>query len=114
MGEGGEKMSKYTKGPWEIKEVKTSCGRAFKIDKIGSNCEYGLVACIYDDNTTLNEKSHKELEANAQLIASAPDLLESCKIMTSLCRIKYGNLDKKIYKEILKAEQAIAKAENHT
>ena len=41
---------------------------------------------------------------------AAPELLEALEIMTSLCRIKYGNLDKDIYEEILKAESAINKA----
>ncbi|MDD5013572.1 MAG: hypothetical protein PHW73_00535 [Atribacterota bacterium] len=35
------------------------------------------------------------------------DLLRSLKIMTSLCKIKYGNLDKEVYEEILKSEELI-------
>jgi len=38
------------------------------------------------------------------------NLLEACEIMTGLCRVKYGNLDKKVYSEILKAEQVLAEA----
>lgn len=43
-------------------------------------------------------------------LASAPELLESLAVMTSLCRLKYGNLDEDVYAEILKAEAAIRKA----
>jgi len=46
----------------------------------------------------------------AQLLAAASELLESLAVMTSLCRLKYGNLDEDVYAEILKAEAAIRKA----
>ena len=47
----------------------------------------------------------EEIEATTKLIAAAPELLESLKMMTSLCKIKHGNIDKDVYDEILKAEQ---------
>ena len=42
-----------------------------------------------------------------------PKLLEKLKLMTALVKIKYGNLDDKIWKEIQETEQLIEKAENN-
>jgi hypothetical protein len=58
---------------------------------------------------------NEESEANMQFIIIASnnhyELLEALKTMTSLVRIKYGNLDKKVYEEILKAEKLLSNAE---
>ncbi len=72
--------SKFTPGPWEMKEVPTQCGRAFRIGR-GAMLEPGPKGCciIYDDyGAGANE--HK---ANAHLIASAPDLYEALKAILS-------------------------------
>ena len=90
---------KYTRGPWKIQ---TDDKGFYWIDKITKDGGFSICNC----------GTAKNAEANALLIATAPKLLKTCKIMTALCRLKYGNLDKKVYKEILKSEQAIAKAEN--
>lgn len=50
----------------------------------------------------------------AHVMAAAPDLLESLKVMTAFCRLKYGNLDPDVYAEIQKAEAICAKAEGKT
>jgi len=50
-------------------------------------------------------------QANTDILAAAPDMYEELKIMTALVRLKYGNLDTDVYKEILKAERIIAEAE---
>jgi hypothetical protein len=69
-----------TKGPWFVKEVKTQVGRAFKINEPEKIDEpHGIIACIYDDDTLLNNRPHEEHEANAHLIAAAPELLGACK-----------------------------------
>lgn len=68
--------SKFTPGPWEMKEVPTQCGRAFRIGR-GAMLEPGPKGCciIYDDyGAGANE--HK---ANAHLIASAPDMASFVK-----------------------------------
>ena len=106
-------MSKHTPGPWEVKEVKTQIGRAFKINEIGIDTDHGCLACIYDDNTTLNERQHDEHEANVHLIASAPELLEVCKDLFAYYSQAYKETDLTPYqrKQKNKAKQAIAKAE---
>ena len=70
---------KHTPGPWEVECVKTSIGRCFKVGKReffagGHGC-----ICLYDDDTSINPLPHKEIEANAYLVASAPKLYKACK-----------------------------------
>lgn len=106
-------MSKYTKGPWEIQEVKTSCGRCFKIDEHGKNSDHSVIACIYDDSTTLNERPHIEHEANAQLISAAPELLEACKRFVKNSPCSNGCKANDMTCDTQFAEQAIGKAEGN-
>ena len=64
-------MTDYTKGPWGVfNHNGTIC-----IDNRGGD---GRRPCIVDwPGFDGNEMSRKENEANAQLIAAAPDLLEA-------------------------------------
>ena len=104
----------HTEGEWEATEVKTSCGRAFKIDVAGQDNKHGLIACIYDDATTLNTKPHEEHEANARLICAAPKLKTTMQdIMKLADKAIYADEAKrgKILNEIaFVAEQALAEA----
>lgn len=72
--------AKHTPEPWAKAVKTTQIGRCFVIDnpdRLGG--QHGHICCIYDDNTSLNMKSHEEHEANANLIAAAPELLEALK-----------------------------------
>ena len=105
----------YTKGPWKVMKVKTQVGKAFKITEIDKgDLVHGLIACIYDDNTSLNERPHDEHEANARLISSAPELLEALKAVRTLLlqNRALGLCQGTEYVYIVdKVEQAISKAE---
>lgn len=48
--------------------------------------------------------SKEEKCQNVRAIIYAPELLKQLKIMTSLCELKYGNLDKDVYVEIVKSQ----------
>lgn len=65
---------KHTTGPWEVKVVPIeSRGGSNTCFKIGP-----FNACIYDDwRPRENGISHEENEANAKLIAEAPELLKA-------------------------------------
>lgn len=70
-------MSNYTKGEWKIERVPIqSSGGSNTCFKIGP-----FQACIYDDWRQYQEYGITTLEneANAKLIAAAPDLLEACQ-----------------------------------
>lgn len=66
----------HSAGPWKVTEVKTSVGRAFKINRVDHSAGSEVITCIYDDNnSTQNKISHEEHKANAHLIAACPDML---------------------------------------
>jgi len=85
---------KHTKGPWKVSKQK------------GFTDNYRIFAEYKDVASIDNSCSIKTL-ANANLIASAPELLEVCKNVISLPEFAQGK-----YNPLLnKIEQAIAKAE---
>ena len=66
--------AKHTSGPWVFDEVRTDCGRAFRIGS-GEMLTAGKGCCIIYDDYPGNPDN--ERKANARLIAAAPDLLEA-------------------------------------
>jgi hypothetical protein len=62
--------------------------------------------CVQGHGTPEEEK-----EANARLIAAAPELLKYLIIMTELVKLKFGHGDDLVYQEVKDAENVIAKAE---
>jgi hypothetical protein len=87
----------YTKGKWEVSgsvmERKWLNGslhlnRMVKVDDAESN--YPTLAEIYERNNP------NEAEANAQLIAAAPDLLEACKEAAKLIQTARKHFPKSI------------------
>ncbi len=66
--------TKHTPGPWALEEVRTDCGRAFRIGS-GEMLKAGKGCCIIYDDYPGNPEN--ERKANARLIAAAPDLLEA-------------------------------------
>lgn len=84
----------HTQGRWMQKSVMTSIGRAYKVNTPGAiDDKHGLIACIYDDHTTLNERPHMEHEANARLIATAPDLQDENQTLAALCRQQHEAIE---------------------
>jgi len=72
-------MSGYTKVPWKYQHS----AKNFAFNVIGTMVggKYKIARCPYVviDNEVLNEREYKEAEANAKLIAAAPELLEALK-----------------------------------
>lgn len=52
---------------------------------------------------------HQQAEQLTALSSQRDELATSLSLMTSLCRLKYGNLNKDVYAEIEKAESLVAK-----
>lgn len=71
-----EKQETFTPGPWAIEDCTPgeSTGLCFAI-----NSENNVIARTTD--------GWKEAEANARLIASAPELLEQCKLFEKLLTV---------------------------
>lgn len=76
--------AKHTSGPWVFDEVRTDCGRAFRIGS-GEMLTAGKGCCIIYDDYPGNPDN--ERKANARLIAAAPDLLEALEEISR----KYSN-----------------------
>lgn len=71
-------MSKHTPGPWEVSTFAAHTDKAglpagvYTVEDDGSDGDY---VCMIETDWIEPDEAH----ANAQLIASAPELLEACK-----------------------------------
>ena len=85
-------MSKHTLGQWKLHDME-------------SNIIVGNDHITIADVNARN-KTQEENQANAQLIAAAPDLLEACKDLVSR-----ATMSEETMSIFIKAKQAIKKAE---
>ncbi len=71
LAEAREVEAKRTPGEWRDHLVPTSCGRCHKIldPATPDKSDHGSIACIYDDDTTLQPRPSAEHAANAAAIA---------------------------------------------
>lgn len=93
--------AQHTQGPWNVS--KPNCGLGI-FDVNGKS-----VAAISSNQS----RSWEEKEANARLIASAPELLEALKASRAVLKSVIGTIDEmRIIKEQIDLiDKAIAKAE---
>lgn len=95
--------SKHTPGPWEVMFAGSSkAGQPFKIDEAyvyAPNTQDDTAICADIIDPVTQEIS----EANARLIAAAPDLLEACQLAL--------DSDDKAVRRFLRAAIAKAKGE---
>jgi phosphoenolpyruvate carboxylase len=91
--------SKHTKGEWEVKTYPT-VGYPYFIKSEYTSAHIALIGLPYEGETP-----DEEAEANARLIAAAPELLEALKVCyKSLCT--YGShpiIEKQVEAAIQKA-----------
>lgn len=91
-------MSGFTKGPWYVSPYKTSIGITSRPD--GGYADR-VAECDYWTPPRRGQPDRPEAEANALLIASAPDLLET------LQQLEYWfNTDAEILDAMTDAERA--------
>lgn len=83
-------MSGHTPGPWFARQ----CGKAWAIDF--NEDQEQVVDYVYE-------------EADAHLIAAAPDLLEACEALSSIEHIEQASIGP-LREALMKARAAIAKA----
>lgn len=101
-------MSGYTKGPWEYEWSTSpyySDGEVIAGDKkiaivCGSN---------YGEWRDADDCGEAEFQANAALIAAAPDLLEACEALNCIDHIEQASVGP-LRDALMKARASIAKA----
>jgi hypothetical protein len=96
----------HTKGPWKVDGANAQWGDGTKVRAIWGNEGEGMgaVAWVTDDY-------FEELEANARLIAAAPELLEACKLTAAIVTDKYDARNVSLEAAWDAATEAIAKAQ---
>ena len=93
----------HTKGPWRIQEqIDKETGMVY----LSGHNWIGFAGIIVEMDGGLPSK---EGQANARLIAAAPELLEACKALYNA----KGN-QSRLKKALIKAQSAIAKAEEQS
>ena len=100
-----ENQAKYTSGPWKVggwNEVDNTLTVGIPISFSGMLSAVAYIAP--------RPFYHDDQEANAHLIAAAPELLEACKI-AKVTFDEYKKLTGKRAKALVALEVAIAKAE---
>lgn len=86
------KRAKPTPGPWVAAYHETA--RVWYLDAVGHPFQCAL-------RPTSDFASHAEMDANARLIAAAPELLAACRAALKSCNLK---LKAKLHACIAKAE----------
>lgn len=107
-------MSNHTPGPWTIGNIQSNC--LYVESDQGKKWNNPTVCALYEDVTPEDSvtmgawlKPFESAEANARLIAAAPELLESLDKAVSIMETEPGC---NFYKaHIAKFKAAIAKAE---
>ncbi len=102
--------AKHTSGPWYIREY-TNRPNPWSYEII-SHARIGF-APIAEIEVNFEGKFQEEQQANARLIAAAPDLLEAIEPLLSIYLEIYGKEpDGELFVEVQNARKAIAKATN--
>ncbi len=111
----------YTKTPWSVTTVETSCGICHKVGPFPKKDIGGLEgqsttsACVYVDYPSgASNPVEVELAANVVLMSAAPDLLEaleSAKNGLEWYHDKYpGDVNESDHEAMMKIDLAIEKA----
>ena len=98
---------KHTAGPWVLGE--SSDGRHFRAVNAREHSELATVVWVMEDDDMEGAQS-PECEANARLIAAAPDLLEALEMCTKAMASVLPDFNPYDQAAYDKARAAIAKA----
>jgi hypothetical protein len=113
-------MSKHTPGPWIADSVNTQDDAVTAVWQDDGRSDYYLrtsqvCECFWDSGEDLELGENRpvnlaEAEANAKLIAAAPDLLEALQDLKALVRDGYQHNDIAMTRSLSSAQAAIDKA----
>lgn len=108
-------MAKHTPSPWIADDIGTQDGAVVRISAYDGTSTYYhrcmvIAECwVRDDEDDKDSPNILQAEANARLIAAAPELLEALRECLALVRIKYGNLDADVNAVVGRADLAVSK-----
>ena len=85
--------TKHTPGPWALETVPTTCGVCHKVGPFPGKrpVDKPRYACLYADYPSKGNQPDDELEANARLIAAAPDLLQELKNIANADTVEWDD-----------------------
>ena len=102
--------TKHTPAPWEAITnqngntiIRTTCWN----ESAGTNCLRIIASDLYDES---NEPELAELEANARLIAAAPDMLAALQNMVTIWEGDRAQAAVKFAAQVVLARAAISRA----
>lgn len=100
-------MSKHTPGPWKVMDLRDDEEYRLRLGKIQIQSD-NVAICDIQFNSFFSNEWIKESEANARLIAAAPELLEVCRDALDFAKLASGAdlspIINKLKKAIRKAE----------
>jgi hypothetical protein len=115
-----EHVASHTPGPWAYDGVRVYAPAFDTVHRFtsrdGEDIEHrqGLVALPYGTWPAAAREPVASCEANARLIASAPDLLEALKqLRYAVNALGFDPVDVNLWSILEQADLAIAKAEGH-
>lgn len=100
--------TKHTPGPWDVKHSESK--PAFNVIGTALGGKYKIARCPYvvlqqgESRDILNDRECKEAEANAKLIAAAPEMLEALQVVMN-DDIEWDAVEKMVKEAIKKATQ---------
>lgn len=106
-------MEKFTKGEWSINKDSCWVDNSWSIDMAEHHCAATVVTCFEGGESNAEERAR--LEANAHLIAAAPDLYAEIKAdlerMLETQKLIEGKLvDEKLNADIKRKTELLGKA----
>ena len=102
---------KFTKGKWEVKHSESKT--AFNVIGTVWGGKYKIARCPYvidEGMPRMSAKDKEEAEANAKLIAAAPDMLEALGLAQAELRAAYKRLGYLNSNVLTAIDEAIKKA----
>lgn len=99
-------LNMHTPGPWSLEEVASDSGRIKHLCPVEDKSGLSLLTVVEHEGVKFAAVYN---DADARLIAAAPELLDALQAVMSVARFDYNTGDE-THRAIMLAESAIARA----